>query len=39
MLSIIESLGKYTLLMQKVFSRPEKMRIYRERILYEMEAL
>ena len=39
MLSIIESLGKYTLLMQKVFSRPEKMRIYRERIMYEMEAL
>ncbi len=38
MLSIIESLGKYTLLMQKVFSRPEKMRIYRERIMYEMEA-
>lgn len=25
--------------MQKVFSRPEKMRIYRERIFYEMEAL
>ena len=39
MLSIIESLGKYTLLMQKVFSRPEKIRIYRERIMYEMEAL
>ena len=39
MLSIIESLGKYTLLIQKVFSRPEKMRIYRERIMYEMEAL
>jgi phospholipid/cholesterol/gamma-HCH transport system permease protein len=39
MLSIMESLGKYTLLMQKVFSRPEKMRIYRERIMYEMEAL
>ena len=39
MLSIIESLGKYTLLMQKVFSRPEKIQIYRERIMYEMEAL
>ena len=39
MFSILESLGKYTMLMQKVFSRPEKMRIYRERIMYEMEAL
>ena len=35
----LENIGRYTLLMQKVFSRPEKMRIYRERILYEMEAL
>ena len=34
-----ENIGRYTLLMQKVFSRPEKMRIYRERIMYEMEAL
>ena len=39
MFSILENIGKYTLLMQKVFSRPEKMRIYRERIIYEMEAL
>ena len=35
----LENIGRYTLLMQKVFSRPEKMRIYRERIMYEMEAL
>lgn len=36
---MFESIGRYFLLMQKVFSRPEKMRIYRERIFYEMEAL
>ncbi|MBE6214064.1 MAG: ABC transporter permease [Rikenellaceae bacterium] len=39
MLRLLEHIGRYTLLMQKVFSRPEKMRIYRERIMYEMEAL
>ena len=39
MFRLFESIGKYTLLMQKVFSRPEKMRIYYGRIMYEMEAL
>ena len=39
MLKIFESIGRYTLLMQKVFSRPEKMRIYYSRVMYEMEAL
>ena len=39
MFRIFESIGRYTLLMQKVFSRPEKMRIYYTRIMYEMEAL
>ena len=39
MFKVIESIGKYTLLMQKVFSRPEKMSIYRTRIMSEMEAL
>ena len=39
MLRFFETIGKYTLLMQKVFSRPEKMRIYYTRIMYEMEAL
>lgn len=39
MFRIFESIGKYMLLMQKVFSRPEKMRIYYSRIMYEMEAL
>ncbi|MBR5491559.1 MAG: ABC transporter permease [Alistipes sp.] len=39
MLNIFETIGRYTLLMQKVFSRPEKMRIYYTRIMREMEAL
>lgn len=39
MFRFFESIGKYTLLMQKVFSRPEKMRIYYSRIMNEMEAL
>ena len=38
-LNIFETIGRYTLLMQKVFSRPEKMRIYYSRIMNEMEAL
>ena len=39
MFRIFESIGKYVLLMQKVFSRPEKMQIYYTRIVREMEAL
>lgn len=39
MLKIFELIGRYFILMGKVFSRPEKMSIYRRRILYEMEAL
>lgn len=31
--------GRYCLLMGKVFSRPEKVSIYRRRIVFEMEAL
>ena len=38
-LNIFETIGRYTLLMQKVFSRPEKMRIYYTRSMREMEAL
>ena len=38
-LNISETIGRYTLLMQKVFSRPEKMQIYYTRIMREMEAL
>ena len=39
MLRIFELIGRYFILMGKVFSRPEKGEIYRRRILYEMEAL
>lgn len=36
---IFELIGRYFLLMGKVFSRPEKAAIYRRRIVYEMESL
>ena len=39
MFRIFELIGKYFLLMGKVFSRPEKISIYRRRVIYEMEAL
>ena len=39
MLHFFEPIGRYFILMGKVFSRPEKMSIYRRRIVYEMEAL
>ncbi|MBR5863837.1 MAG: ABC transporter permease [Alistipes sp.] len=39
MFKFFESIGKYTLLMQKVFSRPEKRSIYYTRIMHEMETL
>ncbi len=39
MLRIFEQIGRYFILMGKVFSRPEKMSIYRRRILCEMESL
>ncbi len=39
MFSIFEHIGRYTLLMKNVFSRPEKTSIYRERIIHELEAL
>ena len=39
MVKFFESIGRYTLLMQKVFSRPEKGSIYRRRIMHEMESL
>ncbi len=39
MLKIFELIGRYFLLMGKVFSRPEKSAIYRRRILYEMESI
>ncbi len=39
MLKIFELIGRYFQLMGKVFSRPEKISIYRHRIIYEMEAI
>ena len=39
MLKIFELIGSYFILMGKVFSRPEKISIYRRRVMYEMEAL
>ena len=39
MIKLFESIGRYVLLLGKVFSRPEKMRIYYSRIMNEMEAL
>jgi len=39
MLTIFEYIGRYFILMGKVFSRPEKRGIYLRRILFEMEAL
>jgi len=39
MLRLLEHIGRYFILMGKVFSRPEKGRIYARRILFELEAL
>ena len=39
MLKVFELIGRYFMLMGKVFFRPEKASIYRHRIIYEMEAI
>lgn len=39
MIRLLEHIGRYFILMGKVFSRPEKGRIYARRILFELEAL
>ncbi|MBR2975763.1 MAG: ABC transporter permease, partial [Alistipes sp.] len=39
MIQLFENIGRYFLLLGKVFSRPEKMCIYRRRIWFEIEAL
>ena len=39
MLRLFAAIGRYFILMGKVFSRPEKGSIYRRRIVCEMEAL
>ena len=38
-MSILKETGEYLMLMKKVFSRPEKLSIYRKRTLFEMEAI
>lgn len=38
-MTLFDHIGNYTILMSKVFSKPEKRSIYRKRILDEMEAL
>ena len=39
MISLFENIGRYCLLLGKVFSRPEKLSIYYRRIWFEIEAL
>ncbi len=39
MIKLLHNIGQYTLLMGKVFSRPEKPKIYLRRTLFELEAL
>ena len=39
MFKVFELIGRYFILMGKVFSRPEKRAIYGRRIVYEMEAI
>ena len=36
---LLAQVGRYCMLMRKVFSRPEKAAIYRRRIIFEMQAL
>ena len=38
-LNLFENIGRYLMLMGRVFSRPERWSIYRHRILVEMESL
>jgi phospholipid/cholesterol/gamma-HCH transport system permease protein len=39
MIKLFEHIGRYFILLGKVFSRPEKARIYRKRIWFEIDAL
>ena len=39
MIQLLKNIGRYFILLGKVFSRPEKMRIYGRRIWFEVEAL
>ena len=39
MIKLLESIGRYFMLLGKVFSRPEKISIYARRIWFEIDAL
>lgn len=39
MKKIFEEIGEYLLLMKKVFSKPEKLSIYKSKMYFEMEAI
>lgn len=39
MIKLFENIGRYCLLMGKVFSRPEKLSIYYKKVWFEIEAL
>lgn len=39
MIKLLDSIGRYFMLLGKVFSRPEKLSIYARRIWFEVEAL
>ena len=39
MIALFENIGRYFMLLGKVFSRPEKMGIYYRKIWFEVEAL
>lgn len=39
MVKIFKEIGDYLLLMKKVFSKPEKLSIYRNKMLFEMESI
>lgn len=39
MIKLFEDIGRYVLLMRRVFTHPERLSIYRRRVGFEMEAL
>jgi phospholipid/cholesterol/gamma-HCH transport system permease protein len=39
MIKLFEDIGRYVMLMQRVFTHPERFSVYRRRVVFEMEAL
>ena len=39
MIKLFEDIGRYVMLMHRVFTHPERFSVYRRRIIFEMEAL